>query len=346
MTSARASLESIDVTLLVERADSTNDIMTGHQWWRLAWAPSAVRWEEWPVSKDAPKAAPVGEPVVSVFSGTDGTAIMYDPAGYAKAGSLASLHPERSVHDYFVMMGRLPTSSIAGVPLPKNDAVALLDDPGTIVLAESQAIGGRECVVAEWRPEGVAADAPPVLRAAFVPELGFAQALFEVRSASGSVVARWQSEEFVTVGAGLTAIPIRGTYQSFDGNGNVRSSRTIAVATAADGTPLVTIGTAVDVNVALPTGTTVLNSETGETWVVASSERLRPDEWLQGAGHHAGAPPSLAGIADSRLPIVVGIVGAIALFLAYRAFARNRGAMPAWTPSSAPEMGAGDTDGG
>jgi len=290
LMAARGSLASVDVTLHVEhveRVDALCDQMTGQQAWRLAWSPTAVRWEESAISKEgAPSLNPPA--TIWVFA-AESPGIAFDTGGAAKVGQMASLHPERLVHDYFMMIGHLPPGKLVGYE-SRNDVVTLLEDPGTTIQSAAEEVAGLECIIAEWRPAGADPSAPPTIRVALAPSLGFAQVLREVRANNGAM-AQWTSEEFLPVAEGQTALPRRGTYRLLDETGVVQSSRTIAVACGPDGAPLLALGEPVDTELLLPSGTRVFSVDTEESWTIACASDADPR--TESAVHRADS--------DSRL---------------------------------------------
>jgi hypothetical protein len=287
MMDARGFLASVDVTLVVDRVDAHSDRFNGQQAWRLAWSPTSSRWEESAVSKEGPPS--LSPPATIAVFDAEQQGVAYDTSGAAKVGSVASLHPERYIHDYFMMIGLLPPGNLVGFE-SNNDAVSLLQDAGTLVMPQLAEVGGVECIVAEWRPSGADPSSPPLIRAAFAPSLGFAQVLREVRANNGAV-AQWTSEEFLPGAEGQTALPLRGEYRFLDESGALQSSRTITVAKGPDGAPLLALGNPVDTELLLPPGTLVVDADTNESWTIASSAGNDQGTGLAGA---ALAPDALA----------------------------------------------------
>ncbi|MDZ4831068.1 MAG: hypothetical protein SGJ09_12845 [Phycisphaerae bacterium] len=214
--------------------------------------------------------------IIRVFDVNAPKAICFDGISSAEIStSPTTLGFPGIIPEYCSYLGVLPTRETCGafdpaVFVPNNAALTLLNDPYSYVFDEESVIDGHVCVCIELRNEEVAPNYTQ-LRAWYAPALGFAQVQVDVFRPNGGVVARWNTNTFLSRGEDLVALPLSGEFYCFGSEGETVSWVGLHVANDSEGNPKVHTGGAVDLSLTVPAGTQIVDRDSGETWTASST---------------------------------------------------------------------------
>jgi hypothetical protein len=214
---------------------------------------------------------------------------------------------------YEFAMGVFPTRDVAGRPPFQNDLMAMLEDPGVVILPETREIRGLDCVVVELTRAGRTGAASPILRGHYAPALGYAQVRMEFLSGDGCIVSAWDSSDFVQALPGATALPLRADFASGPCEPGAPVHQVVEVAMDSEGNPEIAVGERAATLWVAPPGSWIVDLDSGGRRVQAPVELEGPAvgaalgaaatesaRWWWGAALAAVAIAGAATVAWSR----------------------------------------------
>lgn len=152
------------------------------------------------------------------------------------------------------VLGMYPTNDAGGRPGFTNDLMHLLGHSDSVILNESVEVDGFDCVVVDRVRRSADGGTRTMSRGYYAPILGFAQVKLEFFGPTGCVVSCWNSSGFIEPLEGGVAIPTRGEFHNFECTGETVSWVVVELESGPDGSPAVSIGESVIVDVHVPAG--------------------------------------------------------------------------------------------